>query len=146
MKTSTKIRICLCIILSLFLLAVIGKKTRENFENSKNNSDKDHPIQGLSSINNGNYRINPSDTPDFIHKHKESVVSCPGDTKTDMEKQAMVNSDAEQAKNKYALFLKNKMSKLNTTNTNTNNTKLGNNTSILGQDINDCYIKFPGLL
>ena len=144
MKTSTKIRIGLCIILSLFLLAVIGKKTRENFENSKNNSDNDHPIQGISSINNGYYKINPSITPDFIHKYKESEGSCPGDTKTDIEKQVMVNSEAEQAKNKYALFLKNKMSGLNTNNN--TNTKLGNNTSILGQDINDCYIKFPGLL
>ena len=112
MKTSTKLRIGLCIVLSIFLLAMIGRKTRENFEaeKQKNGIKQDGFVENSELAREQfGYKINPSSHPDYIDVPTKQNAECALATKNHTEREQLIEAEAMDAKRP---FIKNSNSSL----------------------------------
>ena len=79
--------------ISLLFLAMIGKKTRENFEAKESN-------QHL--YKNEGFKINNSKTPDIIHFPENiNSIPCKLSDKTDEERNKEIQMQAQDAKQQF---------------------------------------------
>ena len=96
METNTIIKIVLSVVLSLFLLALIGRKTRENFESQKapdgfiENSEEASEQFGS--------QINLSSHPDTISAPSAQNAQCVLSTRTSNERSVAIAKDLAEAK------------------------------------------------
>lgn len=99
MKSSTKIRIGVCILFCILFLALIGHKTREKFG-----------VEESSNImfNQSGHKILYDQNPNkIIPIDAESVPeSCVLSTKTNSERESEIERDAEEAKKQLEDHLK----------------------------------------
>jgi len=99
METNTIIRIILSVVLSLFLLALIGRKTRENFESGSGsqivgsvseNSEQFDSQLGFNIINSQN--------PDVINAPSRQNVECSILTNNANSRAMEISKDLAEAK------------------------------------------------
>ena len=140
MKTSTKVRIGLCIVLSIFLLALIGRKTRETFEAEGKIQDGFIENSEVAREQFG-YKINPSSHPDYIAVPSKQNAECALATKNHTEREQLIESEATEAKQQLTDFLQKKSAEIKKKREAAN---LVNKTDIYGTHCN--FFKFPGLL
>lgn len=147
MKTSTKIRIGLCIILSILMLGLIGKKTREKFEGQQYHNSIQGYVPNMASTG---FKINNRYRPDSIPLPKKVNTSCEVEGLSQKDKEEHIYAEAHLAKQKYQAFLRNRIDKMTKNNSNSSEYDTGMNPSadqtILGTPIDSCYMKFPALL
>ena len=102
METHTKIKIGLSIILCLFLLALIGRKRRENFQNAT--------VQEMRPSHSG-YEIKTNQMPNSVPRHRprhrpaKQSYQCAFTLKTSNERAASIQKDLAEAKQQLKQFI-----------------------------------------
>lgn len=98
METHTKIKIGLSIILCLFLLALIGRKRRENFENAT--------VQEMRPSHSG-YEIKTNKMPNSVPRPRppKQADQCALTLKTSNERAASIQKDLAEAKQQLKQFI-----------------------------------------
>ena len=102
MKTSIKLRIGFCILLSVLLLVMIGRKSRENFEGSGASESLSTSQEQLG------YSINNSSNPNHIEEPSEQNKLCALASRTDAEREKDIKKDAAEARRQLMHYLKQK--------------------------------------
>ena len=103
MKTSIKLRIGFCILLSVLLLVMIGRKSRENFEGSSGASES---LENL--YNQIGFPIDESSSPNHIEAPSEQNKLCALASRTDAEREKDIKKDAAEARRQLMHYLKQK--------------------------------------
>ena len=136
MKTSTIVKIVLAILLCIIFLALIGRKTRENFQANQN------PIETNNSVNNQfGYEISTEDDNNLSNlpiQNNLNMTISDKDNNCDADK---VQTDAINAKNRLDELIKKEVNNPvnNQTNLDTQSTD--------NQNFDPCsHLSFPGIL
>lgn len=101
METNTVIRIILSVVLSLFLLALIGRKTRENFESGSGSGSQ---IVGSVAENSeqfdsqSGFNIRNSPNPDVINAPSRQNIECSILTNNANSRAMEISKDLAEAK------------------------------------------------
>jgi hypothetical protein len=109
MKTSIKLRIGFCILLSVLLLVMIGRKSRENFEGSGASASSEN------LYNQSGYPINNSSNPNHIEEKSEQAEPseqnklCALASRTDAERETDIKKDVAEARQQLLQHLKQKV-------------------------------------
>ena len=109
MKTSIKLRIGFCIIISILLLVMIGRKSRENFEGRAASASS------ANLYNQSGYPINNSSNPNHIEEPRaqgapatqsEQNELCALSSRTDAEREKDISKDVAEARQQLREHLK----------------------------------------
>jgi hypothetical protein len=109
MKTSIKLRIGFCIIISILLLVMIGRKSRENFEGRGASPASESPE---NLYNQSGYSINNSSNPNHIETPRaqgapsEHNKLCALSSRTDAEREKDISKDVAEARQQLREHLK----------------------------------------
>ena len=98
METHTIIKIILSVILSLFLLALIGRKTRENFEASSEVILGNVEENSEQFENQSGFSVNDSHNPDIINAPSIQNVKCSILTNNANKRTLAISKDLAEAK------------------------------------------------
>jgi len=127
MKTSTKIKISAAVFLCILFLALIGKKSRENFEHFKNSqrevygNQNPDPNDSYNTMHQG-YEINYEDDnhlsnlENYQPELNKQNVFCTISEKTDEQRHQAIAREAADAKNQLRAYLNREMKKQNNPN------------------------------
>tara|TARA_B110000285_G_scaffold191723_1_gene219699 strand:+ start:112 stop:537 length:426 start_codon:yes stop_codon:yes gene_type:complete len=106
MKTSIKLRIGFCILLSVLLLVMIGRKSRENFEGS-------NVLPSSANVyNQSGYPIDETSNPNHIEEPREQGEQseqnklCALSSRTDAEREKDISKDVAEARQQLREHLK----------------------------------------
>ena len=102
MKTSIKLRIGFCILLSVLLLIMIGQKSRENFEGSGASESLSNSQEQLG------HSIKTESNPNHIEEPSEQNQLCALASRTDAEREKSISNDLAEAKSQLKAYLKQK--------------------------------------
>ena len=116
MKTSTIVKLSAAIFLCIIFLALIGKKTRENFDSMNQSYGNANPDESRSmNINGSGYPISAEDDNHLsnlnLNKRHELPTNrfCTLSNKTDEDRNAAIQREATEAKQQLDAYLKKKM-------------------------------------
>lgn len=116
MKTSTIVKLSAAIFLCVIFLALIGKKTRENFQSMNQSYGNANPDESRSmNINGLGYPISEEDDNHLsnlnLNERHEIPTNrfCTISKKTDEERNAAIQREAYEAKQQLDAYLKKRM-------------------------------------
>lgn len=99
METNTIIRIILSVVLSLFLLALIGRKTRENFESGSGSQILGEVAENSRQFDSqSGFNIRDSSNPDVINAPGSQNVRCSILTNNANSRAMEISKDLAEAK------------------------------------------------
>lgn len=137
MKTSTKVKIGVSVLLSILLLALIGQKKKESFRNMESFTTRANtsPKARVSLNTDDGYEIDGS-KPNILMeiKDKQCKLNILTDQERHLEIQKNVNERQQQLKN----YLSDEIKKLEK--------KKESNLESAKIDPHTCYLKFPAIL
>lgn len=147
MKTLTKVKIGISIVICLLLLAAIAKKTRENFQSEINPENKLNSVYGnrnpkeVSHLGMNNFGYDIVENYDNVQENlnirnlKNRTRSCSLSNKTDEERNLAIQRDANEAQRQLNEFVKQKMAEVE-----------GRVEEEFKKDPNPCsYLRFPAI-
>jgi len=147
MKTSTKVKLSAAVFLCVIFLALIGKKSRENFEHFQNNqrqvygNQNPDPSNRYETMHNG-YDINYNDDNHLsnLETYENPVdqqnVFCTISEKTDEDRHQAILKEAVDAKNQLREYLNRESKKLSNLNQTSSH-----------QNLDPCQLlQFPAIL
>ena len=99
METNTIIRIILSVVLSLFLLALIGRKTRENFESGSGSQIVGSVAENSEQFDSqSGFNIRDTSNPDVINAPSSQNVRCSILTNNANSRAMEISKDLAEAK------------------------------------------------
>jgi len=99
METNTIIRIILSVVLSLFLLALIGRKTRENFESGSGSQIVGSVAENSEQFDSqSGFNIRNTSNPDVINAPTSQNVRCSILTNNSNSRAMEISKDLAEAK------------------------------------------------
>ena len=137
MKTSTKVKIGISILLSVLLLALIGQKKKESFRNMEQFTARANPSPNanLSLNTQSGYEIN-GNKPNILMEIKEK--KCKFNTLTDKERELEIQKNVKDQQTQLTDYLDKEIKKIErNVDKNLENSRF---------DPNTCYLQFPAIL
>jgi hypothetical protein len=137
MKTSTKVKIGVSILLSVLLLALIGQKKKESFRNREAFTTRANasPNEMVSLNTDNGYDIDGY-TPNILMEIKEK--KCKFNTLTDKERELEIQKNVNEQQNQLNEYLNREIKSLER--------KEKSNIESAKLDPNTCYLQFPAIL
>lgn len=137
MKTSTKVKIGVSILLSILLLALIGQKKKESFRNMESFTTKanESPKEMISFNTQSGYEIDGS-KPNILMEIKDK--KCKLNILTDKERELEIQKNVNEQQKQLNEYLNREIKNLRKTEK--------SNQERATIDPNTCYLQFPAIL